>query len=57
MGRCNLAWDGAQRSPRSGDSAPRVLKGRRREPQAGKAHSARASPPRTKQPSRVLVGG
>ena len=21
MGRCNLAWDGAQRSPRSGDSA------------------------------------
>jgi hypothetical protein len=25
MGRCNLAWDGAQRSPRSGDSASRVL--------------------------------
>jgi len=26
-GRCNLAWDGAQRSPRSGTGTPRVLKG------------------------------
>jgi len=48
MGRCNLAWDGAQGTPRSGTDTLRVLEGRRKEPQVAEAHSGRAPPPRTK---------